>query len=146
MDTLALIEHDPQHMVILAMILRSLGYGVLEAGNENEAIRESEEYTGPIALALCDAQAAADGAAALTQRFHILHPETQFVLLCDSRVTPVTGEAHVAAGDMRKPIHVGVLANSLRELLETARQRKVRTAAAYTDEILTVCLMVLEIT
>ncbi|MCU1274479.1 MAG: hypothetical protein JWO48_1910 [Bryobacterales bacterium] len=146
MDTLALIEHDPQRLVILAMILRALGYNVLEAGSQNEAIGESEKHTGPIALALCDAQAAAEGAAAFTQGFHSLHPETRFAVLCDSRVMPVTGEAHVVAGHRRKPIQVDVLANSLRELLETVRQPKVRTAAAYTDEILTVCLMVLATT
>jgi len=142
MEALALIEHDPPRMVMLSMILRALGYCVLETGDENETVRESENHTGPIALAICDAQAAAD--AAFTQRFHRVHPETQFVVLCDSRVMPATAEAHVVAG--AKPIDVDVLASSLRELLETARQPKVQTAAAYTDEILTVCLMLLEIT
>ena len=144
MDTLVAIEHDPPRLVMLAMILRALGYCVLEAGNEDEAVRESENHAGPIALALCDPQAADVSSAAFAQRFNSLHPETRFVVLCDSRVMPATAEAHVVAGS--KPIDVDVLASSVREVLETARQPKARTAAAYTDEILTVCLMLLEIT
>src|SRR3977135_288357 len=106
MDTLALIEHDPQRLVILAMILRALGYSVLEAGDEDEAVRESAEHTGPIALALCDAQAAGAGAAVFTQRFRSLHPETRFVVLRDSQVMPATAEARVVAGHMRPSINV----------------------------------------
>src|SRR5437588_5739697 len=34
--TLVVIEHDPARLVMLAMILRALGYGVLEAGDEDE--------------------------------------------------------------------------------------------------------------
>jgi len=146
MDTVVLIEHDPAHLVVLTMILRALGYAVLEAGNEDEAVRESENHTGPIALALCDAQAPAPGSATFTQRFNRLHPETRFAVLCDSGVIPATADARLIAGHMRKPIDVDVLANTLRELLETARQLKVRRAAINADEILTVCLTWLAIT
>jgi response regulator RpfG family c-di-GMP phosphodiesterase len=144
MEALVLIEHHPPRLVMLSMILRALGYSVLEAGDENEAVHESENHTGPIALGICDARAAGAGDAAFTQRFHSLHPETRFVVLCDSRVMPVTAEVHVVAG--HAPINVDDLASSLKELLETPRQPKARTAAAYTDEILTVCLMLFEIT
>jgi CheY-like chemotaxis protein len=127
--TLVVIEHDPALLVMLAMILRALGYSVLEACDEDEAVRESESHTGPIALALCDAQAAAAGSATFTQRFNRLHPGTRFVVLCDSRVMSATAEAHVVAGHVRKPINVDDLAISLRELLQTARPPKIRQAA-----------------
>ena len=100
---------------MLAMILRALGYCVLEAGNHDEAVRESKNHPGPIALALCDARSAT-----FTQHFNSLHPETRFVVLCDSRVMPSTAEA-VVAEYTRKPIDVEVLAVSLRELLQKAR-------------------------
>jgi CheY-like chemotaxis protein len=119
MDSLLVIEHDPPRLVMLAMILRALGYSVLEAGGQDDAVRESESHTGPIALALCDAQALAAGNITFTDHFNSLHPETRFVVLCDSRVTPITAE--VVATRMTEPVNVGVLAISLRELLETAR-------------------------
>lgn len=146
MDTVVLIEHDPARQVVLAMILRALGYCVLEAGNQDEAVRESDNHPGSIALALCDGQAPAAGSATFTQRFNGFHPETRFAVLCDSWVTPVNDETRVIAGQMRKPIDVDVFANSLRELLEKAHQPKVRKAAINADEILTVCLTWLAIT
>jgi DNA-binding NtrC family response regulator len=146
MDTVVVIENDPPRLVVLAMILRALGYCVLEAGNEDEAVRESENHADPIALALCDAQASAAGSPAFTQRFNCLHPETRFAVLCDSRVTPATAEARAIAGHMRKPVDVDILANSLRDLLAAARQLKVRKAGINMDEILTVCLIWLAIT
>ena len=145
MDTVVVIENDPPRLVVLAMILRALGYCVLEAGNEDEAVRESENHADPIALALCDAQASAAGSAAFTQRCNCFHPETRFAVLCDSRVT-ATAEARVIAGHMRKPVDVDILANSLRELLAATRQVKVRRAAINLDVILTVCLIWLAIT
>jgi response regulator RpfG family c-di-GMP phosphodiesterase len=145
MDTVVLIENDPPRLVVMAMILRALGYGVLEAGNEDEAVRESENHADPIALALCDAQAPAAGSAAFTQRFNCFHPETRFAVLCDSRVT-ATAEARVIAGHMRKPVDVDILSNSLRELLAATHQLKVRKAGINMDEILTVCLIWLAIT
>ena len=37
METVLLIENDPANLVALAMVLRSLGYTVLEADSRSEA-------------------------------------------------------------------------------------------------------------
>jgi hypothetical protein len=113
-NTLVVIEHDPARLVMLAMILRALGYRVLEAGNLDEALREGEAHAGPIALALCDAQTAASSATN-TQSFHRFHPETRFVAWCG--LMPMA----VVSRRRPKPLDVEVLAAGLRDLLETAR-------------------------
>ena len=139
MDSLLVIEHDPSRLVMLAMILRALGYSVLEAADRDDAFRESKRHTGPIALALCDEQAVGAGAIPFTDHFKSLHPETQFVILCDSRVTPISAE--VVAKRAAEPVNVSVFAISLRERLETARPSTKIKTAAYMGEILTICLM-----
>ena len=54
MKTILLVEDDSARLIGLAMILRSCGYAVLEAGNRDEAIHTCLGHSGPIQVLLTD--------------------------------------------------------------------------------------------
>jgi CheY-like chemotaxis protein len=55
MQTVLVVESEPTDLLALALILRSLGYTVLEADSTDEAISACREHPGPIQLVVTEA-------------------------------------------------------------------------------------------
>ena len=76
-----MIDHRPANLVAQAMILRSFGYTVLEAGSYREAFRACHEHAEPIHLIIIAATVAPSRAGDIAGRLQLLRPETSVLFL-----------------------------------------------------------------
>src|SRR5436305_15045897 len=54
MDTIIVLDDEPNNRNIISLLLRSHGYDVLEASSGREAIQVSNNHVGPIQLVVTD--------------------------------------------------------------------------------------------
>jgi len=56
MDTIIVLDDEPNNLNIISLLLRSHGYDVLEASSGREGIQVSNNHVGPIQLVVTDLQ------------------------------------------------------------------------------------------
>ncbi len=83
MITVLLIESEPAHLIVLALILRASGYNVLEADNADEAMRNCQEHLGPIHVVVTKAILDHENAGDLVARLESIYPQIRAVLISD---------------------------------------------------------------
>jgi CheY-like chemotaxis protein len=115
--TILVIADNLSKLAALSMILRSLGYFVLEAGDGDEAIRQYEAHPCPIELVAADVLSARGSMARLTKYLEEVNPNLRTLFLSASPEQLAAESSFV-----RKPFTIDVLAKALTNLLETAHQ------------------------
>ncbi len=115
--TILVIADDLSKVAALSMILRSLGYLVLEAGDGHEAIRQCEAHPEPIELVAADVSTAGASFAAWTEYLEAVNLSLPTLFLSDSRERLAANRSFV-----RKPFSIDVLAKALTNLLERTTQ------------------------
>jgi CheY-like chemotaxis protein len=115
--TILVIADDPSKLAALSMILRSLGYFVLEAGDGDEAIRQYEAHPRPIELVTADVPSDGGSFAAWTEYLEAVNPSLPTLFLSDSPEQLAADSSFV-----RKPFSIDVLAKALTNLLGAIRQ------------------------
>ena len=121
LETLLLIENDPAKRVALAMILRSFGYAVLEAGNRGEAGSLCSENGGAIQLAILDD----DRSCEFVTRLQIVCPLLCGVLFISDASQPELSDLPCEFAFLKKPFRVDALADSIQALLYGPMKRSV---------------------
>jgi two-component system, cell cycle sensor histidine kinase and response regulator CckA len=127
-ETILLVEDDAAVRASTRSVLSDLGYTVLEAANQDEAVRLAGEYPGTIQLLLQDLVMPGAGGFDVARRLHRLRPAL--------RVLFVTGFSHgVSAPDpksdqpfalLRKPFSSSALARAVRDVLDPSPQTKLK--------------------
>jgi CheY-like chemotaxis protein len=113
--TILVIADDLSKLAALTMILRSLGYFVLEAGDGHDAIRQYRAHPWPVELVAADLPSAGGSFAAWTEYLEDVNPGLPTLFLSDSPEQLAANSSFV-----RKPFSIGVLAEALTNLVETA--------------------------
>ena len=119
METLLLIENDPATRVALAMILRSFGYAVLEAGGRGEAWSVCVDYEGPIQLAILDN----DYSCEFVTRLQIVCPLLCGVLFVSDASQTKLADFPCEFAFLKKPFQVDALADAIKALLYRPMKR-----------------------
>jgi CheY-like chemotaxis protein len=115
--TILVVADNLSKLAALTMILRSLGYFVLEAGDGDEAIRQYEAHPGPIELVAADMPSAGGSISRLANYLEEVNPTLRTLFLSESPEQLPADSIFV-----RKPLTIHVLAKALTNLLETAHQ------------------------
>jgi CheY-like chemotaxis protein len=113
METILLIENDPVNLVALALILRSFGYAVLEAGSQDQAVRACCEHKGPIHLVVIRA-----ATSEVVAPLKLLYPLMRALFLSDEPPRELADKS-MAGGYacLQKPFRADALAQTIKELL-----------------------------
>jgi len=116
METILLIETDPVNLLALALILRSLGYTVLEVASQDEAVRACHDHGGPIHLLVTTAALQRENAKRGVKRSELLNWPTRALLLGDDPPNEVPDASYEYAF-LRIPFRAEALATTISELL-----------------------------
>ena len=120
-ETVLLVEDEEQIRAVARVILRELGYQVLEASNGGEALLHCERHVGTIHLLLTDVVMPQMSGPELAKRLALVRPEMK--LLCMSGYTDDALVRHGAAESgmayLQKPITPAKLARKVRAVLDS---------------------------
>jgi len=116
MKTILLIEPDPVKLLALALILRSLGYTVLEVDSQDEAVRACHYHGGPIHLLVAEAFLQREDAKPGVKRSELLNWPTRALFLSDEPPNELPDATYEHAF-LRTPFRVEALAATISELL-----------------------------
>ena len=125
METILVIESNPAHRVALALILRSFGYAVLEASSRGEAWRVCHYHRAPIHLVMAKASPDDDSTSKFVTRLQLLYPRIRAALFVFDAPFPAMADMPCEYAFLQEPFRVDTLACSIRELLDSPRQRAV---------------------
>jgi two-component system, cell cycle sensor histidine kinase and response regulator CckA len=118
METILLVENDPANLVALALILRSFGYAVLEAGSQDEAVHACHEHQGPIHLVVTKAVLNSEASTEVVARLKLLNGQIRALFLSDEPPSELANKSmSYEYAFLQKPIRADVLARTIRGLL-----------------------------
>ncbi len=119
-ETILLAEDDPQIRTVACLILRQLGYRVIDAANADEAVRASAELTDEIHLLVTDVVMPQMSGPELAKR--LLRDRPRMRVLCMSGYTDDALVRHGAVDSgmayLQKPITPDRLARKVRAVLD----------------------------
>jgi two-component system, cell cycle sensor histidine kinase and response regulator CckA len=118
-ETILLVEDQPELRKMVRMILESYGYRVLEAGNADEALRQSDRWTERIHLMLTDVVMPGMNGWDLANRLKPLRPQMKVIYMSGYSPTTTFNEIKAAGIDyLQKPLSLDDLVSKVREVLE----------------------------
>jgi signal transduction histidine kinase/CheY-like chemotaxis protein len=120
-ETLLLVEDEENVRKPLVQILAGRGYNVLEAADAAEAVRLSQNHSGPIHLMVTDILMDHMSGVELAERLAFQRPEMR-VLFATGYPAGLTEGTHLARDDaplIKKPFSGRELAAKVREVLES---------------------------
>ena len=119
-ETILVVEDEEGVRQLAAHFLENQGYKVLEARDEDDALRISEQHKDPIPLVLSDVVMPKINGRALCERLTLLHPEMKVLYM-----SGYTGNAIVHHGVLepginyiQKPFSMDGLARKVRQVLD----------------------------
>jgi len=128
METILLIETDPVNLLALALILRSLGYTVLEVDSQDEAVCACHDHGGPIDLMVTTALLQNEDAKRGVKRSELLNWPTRALFLSDEPPNELPDATYEHAF-LRTPFRVEALATTISELLHGPQSAIVSSAS-----------------
>ena len=118
METILIIEDDPVNLVVLALILRSFGYAVLEAGSQDEAVRACHEHQGPIHLVVTKAVLDSEDSTEVVARLKLRYRQIRALFVSDEPPRELADKSmSYEYAFLRKPFRADALARTISELL-----------------------------
>jgi two-component system cell cycle sensor histidine kinase/response regulator CckA len=119
METILLIDNDPANRVGLALILRSFGYVVLEAGGRDEALRACHEHKGPIHLMVTKAVLGGEDSTEVVARLKLRYRRIRALFVSDEPPSALADKSmSYEYAFLQKPFRPDALARAIRELLD----------------------------
>jgi CheY-like chemotaxis protein len=121
-ETILLVEDDEAVRSLTRDVLQTSGYTVLEAPGGPDAVCIGERYAGPIHLLLTDVVMPQMSGRQVVEHLGPLHPDMK-VLYMSGYPTETLGRHGVLDSEislLNKPFTPELLANRVREILETA--------------------------
>src|SRR5215471_11353916 len=116
METILLIEANPVKLLALGLLLRSLGYTVLEVDDQDEAVRACYDHGGPIHLLVTTAFLQEEDAKQSVKRSELLNWPTRALFLSDEPSNELP-DAFYEYAFLRTPFRAEVLATTISDLL-----------------------------
>lgn len=121
-ETVLLVDSDPAMRDLVSSLLQTLGYTVLAAADESEALRLSEQAgESSIALLITDVATLPGSGREPAEKIRRMHPEARVLYTFRSlgNDIPVVDGLHDREGLLGKPFTPAALAGKVRELLDT---------------------------
>ena len=127
MQTILLVENDAATLVARSLILRCLGYAVLEAGSRGEAWSVCSEHAGTIRLIMMETSLDHDSVYEFFARLQLVHPQICALLLTDAPSARMAGKFAMPCecSFLQRPFQADALADSIRALLDSPKKRAV---------------------
>ena len=117
-QTILLVDDDDAVRALLARVLRSKGYDVLEAASGEEAHGIAEAHPGPLHLLVCDVLMQGLSGPDLAERLADVRPELRFLIISgDPTMASVIEEARIRADFLGKPFTTQMLVENVQQLL-----------------------------
>ena len=123
MQTVLVIESEPANLLVLALILRSFGYTVLEADSPDEAVSTCQEYPGPIHLVVTETVLGNENTSELVARLQSLCPHIRALLISNESADGLAETNTYGCAYIEKPFRVDALADGIRTLLDGPKRR-----------------------
>jgi two-component system cell cycle sensor histidine kinase/response regulator CckA len=120
METIMVVDDEPEIRSLARDILEPRGYTVIEAGDGEAALILAGHHAGPIHLVLSDVVMPHLSGPAMAERLKAVRPDTKVVFM-SGYTTEVMGEFGVVlsgAPFIAKPFNPDALAQKLREVLD----------------------------
>jgi CheY-like chemotaxis protein len=119
-ETILLAEDDDAVRALIARLLETSGYAVLEARSGEGAVEVASRYNGPIHLLVTDVVMTGLGGRETADRVVALHPETRVLFLSGYTDDSILrhGVRQAEAAFLQKPFTPSALALRIREVLE----------------------------
>jgi two-component system cell cycle sensor histidine kinase/response regulator CckA len=121
METILLVEDDPNVRGLAALVLRQQGYTVLEATNGNEGIELARgQMEEKIHLLITDLVMPQMGGKELVEQFKLLHPDTRILFISGYTDGIIIHQASLKSGTpfLQKPFSPTDLAKKVRDVLD----------------------------
>jgi CheY-like chemotaxis protein len=130
-ESVLLVMPDPETRVLVAFMLRRLGYRVAEARNGLEAIAAYEAQTGDFDLLLGDAVMPRMNGQDLAERLRLRRPDLPVLLLADAAFARLMGRAaaKIRLNLLRRPFTIQSLGDAVRKALDSGRALRASGAA-----------------
>jgi len=126
METVLVAETEPASLLALALVLRSLGYAVLEADTEDEALFTCCDYPGTIHAVLTPS-VLDHRRNNLIQQLRSLRPQIRGLVICEAAEYPALTDSDGCIY-LQKPFQLEDLADSMKRLLDCQAYQDVATS------------------
>lgn len=119
-ETVLLVEDEHAVRALSRFILQECGYTVLEAGDGDEALQISADYTGTIDILVTDVVLPGTGGRNLAENLTGTRPEIKVLYMSGYTDDAVIrhGVLHADTAFLQKPFTPSALANKVREVLD----------------------------
>ena len=136
MQTILLIQDDPANLIAQSMVLRSLGYTVLESASRAEAWRALQKYQRPIQLVVANATLDNHRTSDFIARLRLACPQTRFLFVSEASNSELAGKPRTSRefAFLQKPFPLESFTDVIRDLLD---EPKKRAASHSHDELAT---------
>jgi len=120
LETILLVEDEPDVRQLIGDLLRENGYTVLEAEHSGEAIEICQKYERPIQLLLTDVVMPQMSGPELAKLLLPMRPEIKVLFMSGYTDTAVVSQGWLAPGTafLQKPFTQEILVNKIREVLD----------------------------
>jgi CheY-like chemotaxis protein len=120
-ETVLLVDDEPALRRLVARVLRSRGYRVLEAGHPKDALTLLDDHPDDIQLLVTDIVMPEMGGRLLASRVQAAHPETRVLYMSGYSDGAVVQNGMLEPGMafLQKPFTPGALAQKVREVLDS---------------------------
>lgn len=120
-ETILLVEDEPMILEMTTMLLTELGYTVLKASTPNEGILCAQEHSGEIHLLMTDVIMPGMNGRKLARNISSLYPQIKCLFMSGYTADIIAHHGVLEDGVhfIQKPFQLNVLADKLRELLES---------------------------
>lgn len=117
-QTILLVDDDDSVRGLLARVLRSKGYTVLEAASGEQSQAMAQDHTGPVHLLVCDVLMVGLSGPDLAERLAEARPELRMLMMSgDPTMASVIDDRHVRAEFLGKPFSPQTLVENVQLLL-----------------------------
>jgi two-component system cell cycle sensor histidine kinase/response regulator CckA len=123
-ENILLVEDEEPVRRLVARILQTCGYGVIEAPNGDEALRQYGQRQGPIHLMLTDVIMPLTSGPDLAKQLSALDPEVKILYMSGYTDTAIVhnGVLDLGVAYIQKPFTPAALAQKVRQVLDAPRE------------------------
>ncbi|MBA3847798.1 MAG: response regulator [Planctomycetes bacterium] len=122
LESVLLVEDDPQIAAVIAETLSAHGYRILVASTGEEALAVFRTHPGDIGIVVSDIDMPGISGYELAQRLTALHPGTRIVLI-SGHDSPLPAAQGLIAAFLPKPFSPVALAKTIREVVNETKHQ-----------------------
>ncbi len=129
-ETILVVEDEAAVRELIRLLLADFGYGVIEAGNGEEALAAARRISGRIDLVLADDRLPGMGGRELLRQLRIVHPEAKTLLVSGGNLNLSETELQEPGMEfLPKPFTAASLAQTVRRIFDAGPEQALGHAA-----------------